>query len=142
MLTWQYIAGFFDGEGHVTMTHSVSLRSSHIEVGISQSQERGRALFSEIQEWLLPYGIECKIYRQKPRGTLKQMYHLDFTGRENYTRFLHHVFPHLHIKKVETQDMLRYLKLFPQKKYWLYQKGIPKAEQHVNQGKRSKATGY
>lgn len=108
-LSWQYIAGFFDGEGNVRIAHGTSPQLS-----LHQADTRGLKLLSEIKLFLESYGIKCNIHKNKLKtGLGKDMYRLYTYNRHGVLTFIRHTMPYLHIKKVECQDIARYLTIFP-----------------------------
>lgn len=118
-MTWEYIAGFFDGEGHCSLSSQKLNGEGHFTRGnprvtIVQSLERGRALFEEIQEFLSDRSITSVIeVHNEGDDRCRKSYRLRVTGFKGVVAFLSGVFPYLRIKKVEAQDLLRYDKAFP-----------------------------
>lgn len=112
-LTWEYIAGFFDGEGCVS-THANRARrgSFGTHVSMSQSQERGRLLLLEIQAFLAGYGIKSYLLRINKRAALPQ-WNLTLAARPSVTVFLQHMLGRVAIKRIVVEDTLRFLRLFP-----------------------------
>lgn len=109
VMTWAYIAGFFDGEGNIRMPH----RSSG-QLSLHQADKRGLILFQEIKQFLEGYGIKCSIHcNKRPTPLGKPMYRLYTYNRHGVATFIKYTFPYLRIKKAECQDLMRYLKLFP-----------------------------
>lgn len=111
-LNWAYMAGFFDGEGHVAMTTSVGRRQ--VVVMMAQSKEVGRILLSDIQKWLSDQGIRSVLsLRKDDRPNISPSYSLDIKGRGSYMKFLKLMLPWLRVKKVAAQDIIRYHTLWP-----------------------------
>lgn len=110
-LSWQYIAGFFDGEGNISLPQNGDAMTAR--VSLCQSRERGKVLLEAIRDYIAPYGIVSGINRHKIYTiTQKPLYRLYINGRDSVRRFLECCFPYLHIKKLEAQDNLRYMKIF------------------------------
>ena len=104
-MTWEYLAGFFDGEGTIRFTNNNACHWS-----IAQAHPRGRAILEEIQTFLREQGIPTGIHaRQRKDG----MYTLWISKRASVEQIGRATLPYLRIKKVEVQDVLRYLQLFP-----------------------------
>jgi hypothetical protein len=101
-LSWPYIAGFVDGEGHIR------IQGAGVQVSVFQSRERGRLVFIEMQNFLKGHGIKSAIHLRKDG-----QYCLYSCGRDNAVPFMRGMLPYLRIKKLEVQDILRYLRLFP-----------------------------
>lgn len=111
-LSWPYIAGFFDGEGHVSI---VSSHNSFVAIiCIGQTRERGKKLLHEMTQWLGRHGILGVTNQQECRYPKAQtLYRMWIRRRTSVIPFLTKVMPYLHIKKIESQDVLRFLVLFP-----------------------------
>jgi hypothetical protein len=105
-LNWSYIAGFFDGEGHATL-------SKHkLQAGITQAGEMGRVTLGEIRDFLIQYGIKARLYPKKQVTGHKKLYMLSFSP-SSAESFLRSLLPYLRIKRTTAQDILRYRKMFP-----------------------------
>jgi hypothetical protein len=112
-MTWQYIAGFFDGDGTVGLYHSKALRyggTGYINARLTQRQPH---ILRLIQGFLAARGIRTMIrnypYSQlssRPQSALE-------IHRSSIPAFLVGVLPHLVVKKTLVQDILRYKILFP-----------------------------
>lgn len=112
ILTWQYVAGIFDGEGYVGVQSGGGALTA--KISISQSGKQGEALFGHLYPWLRDKGI--KVYLSghvlaDPRYQKK--WTLETHTRASVTAFLEGVFPYLIVKKTTSQDVLRFFKLFP-----------------------------
>lgn len=114
VMTWEYMAGFFDGEGSVKLSNGERKGGSGSpKLGLYQSGQRGLVLLKEIQDFMVPYGIISTIRQLPPIPKRQLMYQLYVYNRIGVMTFVQHVFPYLRIKKLESQDLMRYLKLFP-----------------------------
>jgi|SRR5579859_1609701 len=102
-MTWQYIAGFFDGEGCITYTSEDRLQ-------LSVSQKRPKVIY-RIQEFLALNGIESVIYIQKSSQHVLRI--KQGKRKENAIKFLNLIFPFLVCKRTVVQDFLRFMKIFP-----------------------------
>lgn len=103
-MSWEYLAGFFDGEGTIRLSN----RATHWS--IAQSQDRGRRALEEIQRFLGDQGIPSGIHVKRRRDG---MYTLWISKRASVERIGRATLPYLRIKKVEMQDALRYLTIYP-----------------------------
>jgi len=104
-LTWQYIAGFFDGEGCI----SVPRGSKHTRGSLTciMYQKRPEVLY-KIQEFLTNHGFSCTVAPNQ-----RDQYHLYIKdGLLGNLRFLREIHPYLIVKKVEAQDTLRFFTVF------------------------------
>lgn len=104
-MNWNYLAGFFDGEGCIYFRVGAWNKKIHI----TQKGERGRKVLSEIQDFLQEHGIKSQLTLRS--GTDYWM--LWLCAQKDMTNFLYGVFPYLRVKKLEAQDLLRYFKLYP-----------------------------
>lgn len=105
-LSWQYIAGFFDGEGHITFSQN------RLQAGIAQAGKIGYQTLAEIKTFLLSHGITSSLHGKIQILDHKPQYTLSFSRRQ-VVALLEHLMPYLRIKKVKAQDVLRYRKLYP-----------------------------
>jgi hypothetical protein len=114
VMSWQYIAGFFDGEGSIAT--GAGYNSRRVGIYIAQSGDRGLWVLTEIQKFLADCGIKSSVFatgKIGKNGMTKQAYRLGVCGFISARDFLVAVFPYLYIKKTFAQDVLRYDKLFP-----------------------------
>jgi len=107
-LTWQYVAGFFDGEGHI------SFGKHNLQMGITQAGNIGKCVLAEIEDYFAQSGISSHLHAKKPGSILgrKQIYMLSIT-RLQALALLRKLLPYLRVKKVLAQDVIRYKKLYP-----------------------------
>lgn len=118
-LNWDYITGFFEGEGCVT-THANQARRGSVgsRVIISQAGDQGRKLLEEIQRFLSDHGIRA--YLHSRRGSRQKQWNLDICDRKGVVTFLRQVFPLLRVKKLIAQDTIRFFTVFPSIKGWYF----------------------
>lgn len=101
-MNWEYIAGFFDGEGCITKSNK---RFNGYQVIISQKEKH---ILDKIQEFLLVYDIRSAIYANKKHGTQKNfVYSLYIRGQQCVFDFLSNVFPLIYIKKEKAIKALK-----------------------------------
>jgi hypothetical protein len=118
-MSWEYIAGFFDGEGHVSLSRQQKNGENQFSRGnprvtLVQAHERGRHLLEEISSFLRDESITSVIeIHHEGDERCSRAYRLRVTGFRGIVPFLNGVFPYLRIKKIEAQDMLRYDQIFP-----------------------------
>lgn len=110
-MTWQYVAGFFDGEGCVT-TYANCARPNHFNTRVifSQSKERGKDLLKEIQLFLSEHRIKSYLHGGYDK---RNMWNLDICDRRGIETFLLTCLPLFRIKKTVAQDTWRFLRLYP-----------------------------
>lgn len=109
-VSWQYLAGFFDGEGHVHFSIRGGLQWSLFQAG-----DNGRRLLRTIKYFLALHDIESSIYTRPRRRCGETMigHDLYVTSREMVLPLLQYLMPYLHMKKLACQDAIRYCKVFP-----------------------------
>ena len=114
MVTWSYLAGFFDGEVCISQAHRCK-RTYTARLTFSQSKERGRELLEAIREFLIVEGCSpMKVYNGGySKLTKAPSYQLQIAKRRDVSFVLNRLYPFLNIKKLEAQDFLRLTKLYP-----------------------------
>ena len=133
---WAYVAGFFDGEGHLRPARSAALV-------LTQSE---RPVLDAIAEFLISHNIRCAIYSTKrPRAqvTWKPMvFHLYVTRSADIVAIIHHIRPWLIVKKQVAEDYWRYAKLYPSTLYRdrkFCRNGHPLSGSNLGKTKRQRA---
>jgi len=107
-LSWQYIAGFFDGEGCITTSTGMTTR-----IGIAQTKDRGFVLLSLIKDYIAQFGVKSSV-KCKSRSNPKhaECWSLFICDTSSCVTFLEKIIPYLHIKKVYAEDRVRFLKWY------------------------------
>lgn len=115
MITWQYLAGFFDGEGCVNYANSGSARTYRVRLTFSQAFPRGKVLLSKIKSFLESNGCKLgKIHTSGRQATEdKQGWQIQVVRKDSTSKVMKEMLPFLEIKKLEVQDALRRQKLYP-----------------------------
>jgi len=106
-MNWDYIAGFFDGEGCVTVCSS---RCAVVKIAQSTP---GASIFAEIKNFLAFHGIRSFVQPRKVSGNRRPQFQLSISERESVRNFLVRIFPLVKVKKVIVQDALRTMLIFP-----------------------------
>ncbi len=104
-MSWEYLAGFFDGEGNIRFGRGLQL-------SMAQGGPRGRALLEEIATFLASHGVSATVGLMKSRGD-PHINVLWVTGREKVILVLCRLLPYLRIKEPTAQDTIRFCKMFP-----------------------------
>lgn len=108
MMSWPYIAGFFDGEGTVRLNFAGRREGKFI---FYQSERR---VLTAIQDFLASAGIDSRLPRSYSSGpTGKARYALVISRMDSMMKFAHVIIPYLRVKKAAIQDLLRFRKLYP-----------------------------
>ena len=109
VMTWEYIAGFLDADGHMHY-----LKCSK-EASIAQKDP---TVLYKIGDFLRANGITCNIYEEVRKNTpqYRKYWNLKVQQRESMERFIPKIFPYLIVKKVIAQDIMRFMKLFPRRR--------------------------
>jgi hypothetical protein len=115
MMSWQYVAGFFDGEGCIRIAQGSCTISP--QISLYQSRPRGFVLLTEIQEFLALHEITARMNKQREyqteRSGTQMMFRLYIYRRVDALAFIERIFPFLRIKKVECPDIYRWLRIYP-----------------------------
>ena len=113
-VSWDYIAGFFDGEGSVStmnFTHRDTLAATIVT--LSQTGAEGERILSDINRFLWENGVKGYVHSQIRRARYRQMHHLKICARDSVQGFLEAMLPRVSVKRVIVQDTLRFIKVFP-----------------------------
>lgn len=113
MIGWEYLAGFFDGEGCIGLYHK-SQKYTRVLVSMSQAVPQEKIL-DEIQEFLWTEGFDftirlsCKEH-VGDKGYLRQtQYTLYCVNRTEALRFLQKIEPFLRVKKLKAKEVIAWL---------------------------------
>ncbi len=98
-LTWQYVAGFFDGEGCIM---SNTKANGRIVKRVVISQKEDEVLY-KIKDFLKNYGINGNLYKGKSSGATN----LDIRKMESVKLFLENVVDYLIVKKDKAREALK-----------------------------------
>jgi len=97
MITWEYIAGFFDGEGSIThqREHNWRISITNNHYGVLQ----------DIQDFLECFGIVSAIVYKQPSKAYPDShgYALRLGAKQSVLTFMHYIIPHSIVKK---EDLL------------------------------------
>lgn len=104
-MTYSYIAGFFDGEGHVSLIPSIH----RCALSLTQSTKQDRVLF-EIQAFLREEGIPSQIHHPQLRGAQLPVRHLLITNAAAIAHCLERMLPFLIVKRSAAEQALSYVK--------------------------------
>ncbi len=117
-MSWEYIAGFFDGEGSISGITRAS--NACWGVSISQSNFSGSGvappILLEISAFLTLRGINHTVCPNKDKD--KKAHHRDnfslqIFNRAGMSAFIRGTLPFLRVKKQVAEDLVRFLKIYP-----------------------------
>jgi hypothetical protein len=108
-MTYEYIAGYLDGEGHVRVHPSG--KGKQVTVSISNTHH---ASLAAMQAFLADEGLPTAIYKRALRERHKPCFTLSVTGHEVQQEFLRRVLPYLHIKAEDARKVIEFIS----KKTW------------------------
>ena len=117
MMSWEYLAGFTDGEGSIRMPSTS--KSITANFSLVQSGNEGFQVLTEVKQFLETHGIRGTLVYQprdsKPRlvKATRPIWYLGVYKRSDVTFIMSQLLPFLRVKRVQTQDILRFLKIFP-----------------------------
>lgn len=116
-ITWDYVAGFFDGEGCINIAKAREGQhggSGSFAVTMVQATTRGRDLLDAMAEFLELHHIKSKVYRKREASSRrKEAFGIVIQGRESVRRFLKAIAFRLHMKKQLAEDAYRFITVFP-----------------------------
>jgi intein/homing endonuclease len=114
-LTWEYLAGFFDGEGCLNTGSGSSRRSTGFSrIFLAQSGPQGLAVLREIQDFLEQYAIQSSLLtRPKVKAHHEAAHILTIGRRDSLLAFLTAIRGHVRVKKQVVEDTRRFLLIYP-----------------------------
>ncbi len=99
---WAYAAGFIDADGYITIT-----KRGEPRVGLVATGERGRIHCEQLAK-TLDCGVlqlDLKVYKDAQRS----QHRLQFYSKNDITKILKGILPHLQLKKGQAKSVLEYL---------------------------------
>jgi len=108
-ITWEYLAGFFDGEGCIYS----NLKKNHTYAGIYQAEHQSSVLYA-IQKFLKKNNIESKIYIRKEirKNQNYKGVSLEIAHRIELLNFLKVIQPYLFVKKKKCDQVIKEIKQY------------------------------
>lgn len=103
VLNWNYIAGFFDGEGNIHIANTRMVR-------IFMYQNTVEVL-EEILYFLEKYDLSCKIKLRRNRNC----YQLQVLKRDSVEKFLSHIVDRCIVKKDKVKEAIEFYKNKPRR---------------------------
>ena len=102
-MNWNYIAGFFDGEGNIHIT-----KSRVVRIFIYRNTVE---VLEEILYFLEKYNLSCKIKLRRNRNC----YQLQIIKRDSVEIFLSYMIKRCIVKKKKVQEAIQFLKNKPRR---------------------------
>jgi LAGLIDADG endonuclease len=127
-MTWQYMAGFFDGEGCICVRRNKADDKfcAYCTLAISQRTDRAAVLL-EIKEFLEERGIVVKINMSKAHSlSPKEQAEIVVVRRADVLKVLRRMLPYLRVKNDRAIEVIAYLEELLQLrkefggKFWMY----------------------
>ena len=106
---WAYVAGFFDGEGSISISGS-QVRSPRFVIQIAQ---KSRIVLDKIQTFLSTRGINSRVYARTDAAHVNGMHNLYIGTADDVLKFLRNVRPYVIVKKQTAEDAMRLSILYP-----------------------------
>ncbi len=108
MISWPYLAGFFDGEG------SICFSGRNTCIQLPQAGPQGELILVEIQRFLDGYKIQSNLYYRLKSSPLSKLedHRLFIQKKHDAKKFLSNILPYLNIKRVKALDSIRFLTLY------------------------------
>lgn len=121
IINWQYIGGFFDGEGCIYFNPFLKNKGKtavHCFAGIYQCENQAKVLY-QIQKFLKKNKIDSHIYTRNTikRGQNYRGVSLEIGHREELLNFLKNIKPYLFIKKQKCKEVIKQIKEYKGKRY-------------------------
>ncbi len=108
----RYLAGFFDGEGHIGINvHNCRQKSGQNYIQIRptiQIVNTDAGVVREIQDYLSKLGCKVSIYYRKSNSKWRTTYSLEIRKVDSIILFLEHIQDHLIIKKPQCELTLQF----------------------------------
>ncbi len=111
-MTWSYLAGFFDGEGCISIARQRTRTYGCFLIEMAQTGQEGKEVTEEIKEFLESQEVRSEL-RSTGKPNRRTVWDLRIRNRDSIRNFIKGVFPYLRVKKVKCQDVLRYMTAFP-----------------------------
>lgn len=116
-VTWEWLAGFFDGEGTARIGRSNSISPMWQLV---QAGDRGERVIREVASFITQQGVKrytlysrAANYPGKDIVSRLECWLLQVFSREDVILIYRGMLPYLRVKKTDVQDILRYCILYP-----------------------------
>lgn len=122
-MTWEYVAGFFDGEGNITIydyerkrvlapDRITTYQEKQVKISMAQKTriivnmvQLKNGIIPKINEFLIAEGINSHIHKTD-RFDIQR---LQFSSRESCKIFLEKIIPYLFVKKEKAQLALDFI---------------------------------
>lgn len=112
MITWEYLAGFLDGDGWITFSMNKNCSTRRYAIGFTQANREKRSM-KRILNFLIQNGINAKMKPRVVEGSIKKktkMLNIIVREQVSMVRLLEKVAQHLLFKRKKALEGLKYLK--------------------------------
>ena len=98
-MTWEYISGFFDGEGHVSCLLR-NKKSTKYQIGMAQTKSQAAVLFV-IKDFLEEHGVRVHVHLDNSHNKLSRntTVRLRLSDAKSVATFIRGVLPFIIVKK-------------------------------------------
>lgn len=104
-ISWEYIAGFFDGEGCIGMYPDPKYRTTRVLVEMCQAEPQEAVLF-EIQAFCAQHGIALTDRVCPAKDNRAPLHKIYTVNRAVASEFLKRVEPFLRVKRVKAKELI------------------------------------
>jgi len=111
IISWQYIAGFFDGEGCISTHDKASPNRNNIQAITIVQKVDSNFVLEEIQKFLAKRNIPSHLYNSRSAGNInwKPTHALTISGKKEQLAFLRWIKKYLVVKKDKATQTVNYL---------------------------------
>lgn len=113
-MTWQYLAGFFDGEGCISIEKVGDGRNTYrrVRITIGQSEPQHLVIYA-IADFLDDHGLHPRTYVQsyEHMSAAKPQHSLRLMRASEVRWFLEKMLPHLLVKEGQAREAIAFIQL-------------------------------
>ena len=115
-MTWEYLAGFFDGEGCIYINHRSYSYGKYQAVKITQGivNEANSGIIAEIFNFLQDHKIPVRWHEDKYQGNKK--FEVIASNKQACIGWLEGMLPYLRVKREKAVEAIGYIQKLPDRK--------------------------
>jgi len=110
-ISWNYVAGFFDGEGCVRI-YTGKDGYPRLHCSIAQAEPRHEVLYA-LKDFLAEYEIGSQVYTKPGKNGASVCHYLWISKRVHLLAFLYEIRPFVIVKKGDVEEALAWLENNP-----------------------------